>query len=93
MRRKRINNYLRFCRKARGLSQTQVAFILGLGSTSMISRWEAGVSLPDTLNSLRMAVIYNTTVDFLYEDARQAMLDELSTRAGALVNIGTKQRG
>ena len=84
MKRRRIHNYLRRCRKARGLTQTEVAYILGLESSSMISRWEKGVSLPETLNALKIAAIYDTTVDFLYEDIRLALLDELSPRTDAV---------
>lgn len=91
MRRKRIHNYLKRCRKEKGLTQGEVAFILGLESSSMISRWEKGVSLPETLNALKMAAIYDTTVDFLYEDARLDMLDGLSKRAHALIKTRVEQ--
>jgi transcriptional regulator with XRE-family HTH domain len=54
----------------------------------MISRWEKGVSLPETLNALKMVAIYGTTVDFLYEDARLDMIKELSQRASVVVKAG-----
>lgn len=91
MRRKRIHNYLKRCRKEKGLTQAEVAYILGLQSGSIVSRWEKGVSLPETLNALKMAAIYDTTVDYLYEDTRLDMLDEMSRRAGALLKIGADQ--
>lgn len=91
MRRKRIHNYLKRCRREKGLTQAEVAYILGLQSGSIVSRWEKGVSLPETLNALKMAAIYDTTVDYLYEDARLDMLDEMSRRAGTLLKIGADQ--
>jgi transcriptional regulator with XRE-family HTH domain len=91
MRRKRIHNYLKRCRREKGLTQNDVAYILGLQSSSLVSRWEKGVSLPETLNALKMAAIYDTTVDYLYEDARLDMLDELSRRAGTLIKTGVEQ--
>lgn len=78
--RKRIHNYLRRCRKEKGLTQGDVAYILGLQSASLVSRWEKGFSLPETLNALKMAAIYDTTVDYLYEDVRLDMQDELNAR-------------
>lgn len=85
MRRRRIHNYLKRCRKERGLTQKEVARILGLESTSMISRWEKGVCLADTLNALKIAALYQTTVDYVYEDLRSDVLDELSERADLLL--------
>lgn len=85
MRRKRINNYLRRCRKARGLTQKEVADILGLESSAMISRWEKGVSLPETHNAIRLSVIYQTTVDFIFEELRYAIRDKLSQRVNAVL--------
>ncbi len=89
MRHKRIHNYLKRCRKQHGLTQRQVADIMGLESSSMISRWEKGLSLPETHNALKMAAIYKTTVDFVYQDLRLDMQDELSERIEAV----TKTRG
>lgn len=80
MRRRRVHNYLRRCRKAQGLTQKDVAAILGLESSAMISRWEKGVCIPETVNLLRMAVIYQTTVDFVYEDLRLALTGELAPK-------------
>ena len=91
MRHKRIHNYLRRCRKEKGLTQKEVAYILGLESSSMISRWEKGVSLPETLNALKMAALYQTTVDFVYEDLRYAVQDEFSKRAKSIIGSGTEE--
>lgn len=85
MRRKRIPNYLRRCRKARGFTQREVAWILGLESSSMISRWEKGVSLPETLNAIKIAVVYQITVDYVFEELRDTLSDEIRKRTDAVV--------
>lgn len=55
----------------------------------MISRWEKGVSVPETHNALKMAVLYHTTVDHIFEGLRYALAGELSERAkGALDTEG-----
>ena len=64
--RQNIPNHLRKLRKQRGLKQNEVAQILGLKSTSMISRWEAGLCLPETQNLFRLAIIYRTSSEGLF---------------------------
>jgi len=61
-------NCLRKYRKARGLNQKQVAAILGLKSTGMISRWEKGVCLPDTINIFKLSILYRTLIEALFID-------------------------
>ncbi len=64
-------NHLRFYRKRADLQQKQVAEMLGLKSTSIISRWENSVSYPDLINAFRLAIIYGVMVDALYADLRR----------------------
>lgn len=70
MRRKYRNyqNCLWKYRKARGLKQREVAKILELRSTGMISRWENGVCLPETENLIDLAQLYRTSMDALVID-------------------------
>ena len=63
---KRIPNNLRKCRKAIGLRQKDVAKILGLKNSGMISRWEKGVCLPSLLNTIKLAGLYCVLVDALF---------------------------
>lgn len=63
-----------------GLKQKDVANILGLKGTSMISRWEKGVCLPELLNSLKLALLYRTMIDALYIDLVREMREELRSR-------------
>jgi transcriptional regulator with XRE-family HTH domain len=77
---KNIPNCLRKYRKERGLKQKEVAEILGLKSTSMISRWEKGICLPETLNLFKLAIIYRTMVDALFIDLIKSLKDELHKR-------------
>ena len=74
---KRLPCYLRRYRKARGLKQIDVARILGLKSVSMLSRWERNVCLPKTLNMLKLAILYRTTVAALFIDLYRTLSDEL----------------
>lgn len=80
MPRRRFYNRLKRYRRERGLTQKDVAYILGLKSSAMVSRWEHGECLPETLNALKMAAIYETAVDAIYEDLRLRLSEELSPR-------------
>lgn len=74
---KRPPNNLRRYRKQAGLQQNQVAEMLGLKSTSLISRWENGFSYPDLINAFRLALAYGITVDALYLDLRESIEEDM----------------
>jgi transcriptional regulator with XRE-family HTH domain len=63
---KKIPNNLRKYRKAIGLRQKDIAKILNLKNTGMISRWEKGVCLPSLLNAFKLAGLYCVLVDALF---------------------------
>ncbi len=74
---KRPPNDLKRYRKQVGLQQSQVAEMLGLKSTSLISRWENSFSYPDLINAFKLALVYGTTVDALYSDLRESIKDDI----------------
>ena len=74
---KSIHNCLRKYRKARGLNQRKVAEIMGLKSSSIISRWEKGICLPSSFNIFKLAVVYRTMVDALFIDQLRELKDSL----------------
>lgn len=75
-----IPNQLRRYRRTRALRQKDVAVILELKSTSMISRWEQGRCLPSSINLFRLAVIYRTMVDALFYEFKSRLGEEISKR-------------
>ena len=77
---KSIPNCLRRYRKARGLKQRDVAKVLGLKSASMISRWENGLCMPNTLNLFRLASLYRTMADALFIDLLRALRNDLQKK-------------
>jgi len=74
---KRIPNSLRKYRKAAGLKQKEVAKLLGLKNTSMLSRWERGVCLPKLPNIFKLALLYRTMVDALFMELRTSLKEEI----------------
>jgi transcriptional regulator with XRE-family HTH domain len=77
---KRKPNHLRKYRKARGLDQQEVAKILGLKSTSVISRWEKGFCMPGPIFMFKLAILYRTMVDALFIEIRRGLLEEMRNR-------------
>ncbi len=77
---KRIPNQLRKYRKTRGLSQKEVALILSIKSSSIISRWEKGSSMPEPVTMIKLAILYRTMVDALFIGLRRALLEEMRKR-------------
>ena len=51
-------------RKSKGLSQEELAEQLGVSRQS-VSKWETGVSIPDTDKAIAMSRIFGVTADFL----------------------------
>jgi transcriptional regulator with XRE-family HTH domain len=79
-----IPNSLRKFRKMSGYSQQQVALLLGVENTGMISRWENGSRFPSPVNIFRLAALYHTMADALYLDLIRVVRKEIQTRRDAL---------
>lgn len=72
-----IQNHLRRYRKLKGLTQTEVAKILGFKTSDRISLWERGICLPNLINCIKLAALYNTMIDALYMDFVREMRAEM----------------
>ncbi len=90
---KKISNCLRKYRRIRGLKQKDVARILRLRSTSMISRWEKGTCLPNSLNIFRLSLLYRTLVDALFIDLMRLLKEDLRKREEKVLKARDKKEG
>lgn len=72
----RHKNELIIYRRRMGFSQKQVAVVLGLQSTSMLSRYESGQSLPPLFTALRLEILYRIPVAFLYSEVYRSLKEE-----------------
>ena len=59
-----MNNRIKECRKAAGMSQKYVSMTLGLAGPS-ISNWESGKTKPTNENLVTLASLFGVTVDYL----------------------------
>jgi transcriptional regulator with XRE-family HTH domain len=63
-----IPNRLRLHRKRMGYTQVSVATLLGLYDSVSISQWEKGLLLPNTLNLIKLSLIFRTFPNELYPE-------------------------
>jgi len=63
-----------------GYTLKQVAFLLELPDTSLLSRWERGLTKPTLEDVLKLAVIYCTSCDSLYIDYRNDLREIINSR-------------
>lgn len=88
---KNIPNLLRKSRRERGLKQKEVAKILGLKSTSRISKWEHGYCTPSLKNVLKLSILYRVMVYGLFIDLVQKLKKEIKEKEEN--NLDNKSKG
>jgi transcriptional regulator with XRE-family HTH domain len=84
MGKKTIPNSLWTYRKKIGLSQKRVAFFLAHKTSSQLSNYERGKKLPGLANALKLEVIYQVPVAFLYRDLYQKVKEEVEGKKARL---------
>jgi transcriptional regulator with XRE-family HTH domain len=67
------NNYLRSHRKQVGLSQSEVAFLLGFDEDGQVSRYEKGEIIPPLRTALALATVFDTSVSTLFSEMQHAV--------------------
>jgi transcriptional regulator with XRE-family HTH domain len=66
-----IPNNLKEYRLKAGLTQKQVAELVGVNNQERICHWEAGRNVPSALNLMKLCDIYKTNPSKLYFGERQ----------------------
>lgn len=77
MERGRLPNRLKQYRHSAGLSQKKVIRVLGLTDTSILSRWERGITSPSVRQVLMLSRLYNTFPHDLYHELWQSISPDL----------------
>lgn len=80
----RLTNYLRPHRKRCGLSQGEVAFLLGCRSGSKVSAFERGVREPKLRTLLAFTLLYELPLEDLYAELFAQVRRELARRTRLL---------
>ncbi len=72
-----IPNKLRDYRKARNLTQEQVASALNLKNKTLIARWERQRSIPNLITAFRLSALYQVSVDELFHETADKVREEI----------------
>jgi DNA-binding XRE family transcriptional regulator len=63
-----IPNRLQLHRKILRYKQSQVAQLIGLKNTVMLSAWERGETMPSAINLMKLSIVYRTFPHELYSE-------------------------
>ena len=88
----RLENYLRTYRRKSGLTQREVAFLLGRKDGAQFSRYEKRHRLPPLRIALACEAIFKVPVAELFAGVRESVNRELSNRVGKLNTDLQEQR-
>ena len=87
----RLDNYLRTYRKQSGLTQTEVAFLLGRGNSAQVSRYEKQHHLPPLRTALACGRIFRVHLPELFAGIQESIDREIAERVEKL--RGKLERG
>jgi transcriptional regulator with XRE-family HTH domain len=77
-------NFILNMRRNRGLGQKQLAGLIGHKHTSMLSKYERGLSLPPLHTALLLEIVLGVRLSELYPNLYQRLTREVATRAKRL---------
>ncbi len=87
----KIGKFLRTLRLERGLTQTQLAELLGVTNRS-VSRWETGVNLPDLDLVLELTAYYQITLEKFLDGQRRSDPAAQQPSTETLLRVADYQR-
>ena len=73
---RKIQNRLQQYRKAKELTQSQVAAILGFKDKTWISHWETGDALPNLISAMRLSVLFQVHINDLFPELEYRIREE-----------------
>lgn len=76
----RLHNYLRAHRRKSGLTQQEIAFLLGCRNGELVSRYEKRRRLPPLETALACEAIFDVPVSGLFAGVRDARTREIRKR-------------
>ena len=81
----RLENYLRTYRRKSGLTQREVAFLLGWKNGAQLSRYEKRHTLPPLRTALAFEAIFKVPLGELFAGVRNSVDRDVLTRVDELV--------
>src|SRR5712692_10173166 len=84
MRSQQLDNYLRAYRKNSGLTQEEVAFLLGFSNANLVSRYEKRQRMPPVQTALAYEAIFGIPIAELFAGVRQKIVSDVQKRRSEL---------
>jgi transcriptional regulator with XRE-family HTH domain len=81
-----IPNRLKMHRKMMGYKQKEVAQLLGLYSTTPLSEWENGITMPSSRYLIKLKILYRTAINDLYPEYVQEIRESLASKEFEIFN-------
>src|SRR5713101_2929553 len=92
----KLANYLRAYRKRSGLSQSEVAYLLGCKNGAQVSRYERRRHMPPLRTALAFQAALGTPLSELYAGTYESVAKQVMARAQSLtvkLQTGSPERG
>jgi transcriptional regulator with XRE-family HTH domain len=80
----RLDNYLRAHRKNSGLTQEEVAFLLGFDNANLVSRYEKRQRMPPVQTALAYEAIFGIPIAELFAGMQQQIVSDVEKRRSEL---------
>jgi DNA-binding XRE family transcriptional regulator len=81
------DNYIFNHRLQTGLSQDDLAVLIGLGEGASVGRYERGVRLPELRTGLALEIIFEEPVQAIFAGISHDLRSDVASRAKALLEI------
>jgi len=80
----RLDNYLRAHRKNSGLTQEEVAFLLGFDNANLVSRYEKRQRMPPVQTALAYEAIFGIPIAELFAGLQRKIVSDVEKRRSEL---------
>lgn len=80
-----LENYISAQRRATGISQDELAILIGLEGRSSISRYELGLRLPELQTLIALEVVFDLPLQELFAGIAERVREEIPSRARVLL--------
>ena len=87
----KIGVFLKELRRAKGLTQEQLAEVLNVSSRT-VSRWETGSNMPDISMLVEIAVFYDVSIPEIIEGERKSENMDIETQETAIAMAKYSQK-
>ncbi len=80
-----LPHYIRTHRKRAGLSQKDLAYLLGCKTGAKVSRYERFLRMPTLRSAIACSTICNVQIEHLFAGLYDELVDDIRTSAGELL--------